>query len=702
MSGGFLFAIIGGMRSFFAALFLLPLTACAVTVSDIARMSRAETVDAPACTITGVVTCVLAWQLNSFTLADLSDPDGAAVYVGGEIPGCTPAEVVGGLPIEAGDVVCVRGRIMGLMLEPGIAATQIEVTARRALPAPPARRVADLMTGRFNNRRVSVSGILRSARVAGTPKKPVTELSLGTPDGVIRVHVRGSWPGLAAYRDAELAVDGVCVPGFNSRAEFLRAEVEAFSRAAVRVVAARQPVRAVPHSPGRSLGVRAWTPDGLDGHLRKLRGEVTYVSAAPRFFVLQAETAVRVNLLEGDLPRVGDLVEAEGFPTVSDDCGVLDDGAFRPLGRTEGPRRPEPLSEAMVADFLARGESGEFDCHYRLVKLAGRVLDVDELPDGKAQLTLAVGENRLAALLPAGSGAPPSELADNPPVVVSGVLKVLYENNLASGRGLRLEGFTVLLRGPDDLVVLSDAASARRRAARLATRAGRWALLPLAALAFWMRARAVRLRERTKAVAADRKRMAEELHDTIAQYLSGARLLLYSVQGEAHALPEAARGAVAMAGDILETARRELRDKILNLQSDELMLRPIARLLKGVAARANAASGAKVHAVLRGLPADMSAQTKNDVLAMVQEAVSNAVKHGRARRIAIVSDPLPGGGFALSVLNDGAPFDASAALGPETGHFGLSSLRERAARNGFTLTFGERKGWTEVRIERRG
>ncbi|MBQ1344875.1 MAG: hypothetical protein IIY62_00795, partial [Kiritimatiellae bacterium] len=202
--------------------------------------------------------------------------------------------------------------------------------------------------------------------------------------------------------------------------------------------------------------------------------------------------------------------------------------------------------------------------------------------------------------------------------------------------------------------------------------------------------------------AADRKRMAEELHDTIAQYLSGARLLLYSVQGEAHALPEAARGAVAMAGDILETARRELRDKILNLQSDELMLRPIARLLKGVAARANAASGAKVHAVLRGLPADMSAQTKNDVLAMVQEAVSNAVKHGRARRIAIVSDPLPGGGFALSVLNDGAPFDASAALGPETGHFGLSSLRERAARNGFTLTFGERKGWTEVRIERRG
>ena len=85
---------------------------------------------------------------------------------------------------------------------------------------------------------------------------------------------------------------------------------------------------------------------------------------------------------------------------------------------------------------------------------------------------------------------------------------------------------------------------------------------------------------------------------------------------------------------------------------------------------------------------------------MVQEAVSNAVKHGRARRIAIVSDPLPGGGFALSVLNDGAPFDAATALGPETGHFGISGMRARAARSGFALSFARRRGWTEVRLER--
>ena len=686
-----------------AGLFLLmPLTACAVSVSDIAQMTRAEALDEPACEIEGVVSCVLSWQLNSFAMVDASDPDGPGIYVGGEIPGWPRAVLSGGARLEAGDVVRVRGHILPLMLEPGVAALRIEITGRRFLPAPPEVRVADLRTGRFNNRRVCVTGVLRDAHVVGMPQNPVTDLSLGTRDGVIRVHVRGAWPELGRQRDAELAVDGVCVPSYNSRAEFLRPEVEALSREAIHVIPARPPVRSVQKSLGRPLGVMSWHPGGYDGHLRKLSGEVTYVSVPSRFFVLQSDTAIRVNLPDGDLPRVGDLVEAEGFPTMTDDCGVLDAGSFRPLGRVARPRAPDPMPADTLADILARGESGEFDCHYRLVRIAARVMNVDVLPGGVAQLTLAIGENRLLALLPPGSEALPSALRDDPPVIVTGVMKVIYENNDARGRGLAIVGFKILLRDAADLTVLSDAATSRRRYARLATRAGLWLLLPLAALVLWMWARASRQRERANAVAADRRRMAEELHDTIAQYLSGARLLLFSVQGEADALSAASRDAVSMAGDILETARRELRDKILNLQSDELMLRPVAQLLRGVAAKANALSGAKVRAHLRGLPADMSAQTKNDVLAMVQEAVSNAVKHGRARRILIVSDPLAAGGYALSVLNDGAPFDAATALGPETGHFGLSSLRERAARNGFKLTFGERKGWTEVRLERSG
>ena len=48
--------------------------------------------------------------------------------------------------------------------------------------------------------------------------------------------------------------------------------------------------------------------------------------------------------------------------------------------------------------------------------------------------------------------------------------------------------------------------------------------------------------------------------------------------------------------------------------------------------------------------------------------------------------------------NDGEAFDPSKAVGPETGHFGLSGMRERAKRIGAALAIESVGGWTEVRL----
>ena len=89
---------------------------------------------------------------------------------------------------------------------------------------------------------------------------------------------------------------------------------------------------------------------------------------------------------------------------------------------------------------------------------------------------------------------------------------------------------------------------------------------------------------------------------------------------------------------------------------------------------------------------------------IVREAVTNALKHGKAKNIAIVSDPIEvshrgGQGFALRVLNDGEPFEREKALGPQTGHFGLAGMEERAHKSGFKLSFGMEGRWTCVRLE---
>ena len=54
--------------------------------------------------------------------------------------------------------------------------------------------------------------------------------------------------------------------------------------------------------------------------------------------------------------------------------------------------------------------------------------------------------------------------------------------------------------------------------------------------------------------------------------------------------------------------------------------------------------------------------------------------------------------FVLRILNDGEPFDAEKALGPETGHFGLFGMYERARRSGLGLAFVKHGKWCGVRM----
>ena len=691
----------GRMKSFLLACAVLSgVFSWALTVSEIASFRREDVSAEPSFVVTGVVACAFDWQQNSFALVDRNDPDGRGIFVCGHLEGRPDAAWIGGNQVEPGDVVRVTGNILPFMLEPGIYASEIRILDQVELPPPREYRLSELAHGLYNNRRVNVSGILRQVRTDGVAQHAVTILTLGTIDGLVIVRVRGSWPELARFRDAELSVDGVCVPSFNSRAEFLHPEIEALSRSTIRVIPSGQPIRAVARDTGRRMGVLAWMPDGYDGHLRKLSGEVLYVSAKNRYFILQGDLGVRVTVEGDDLPSVGDFVEADGFPTMSDDCGVLDSGCFRVIGHAESPVEPETLSEDFIDGLISRGGPGEYDAHYRYVRVKGRVMSCEETSDGKVEIALAVGSRRMIAVLEAPDAFSAGTLTDRPLVELTGILKVNFEGDRIGGRGLVIRDFGLLLRSGNDIRRLGDFASASRRVGRLATQCGLLMLVPLVMLAFYQWLRNVRQRERSRAVSEDRRRLAEELHDTIAQHISGARLLLFSVQADASSLSSASRDALTMAGDILEAARREMRDKILNLQSDDLMLRPLSELLRGVVRKTNAFRQVRVRMHLRGLPSDMPVQMKTDLLATIQEAISNAVKHGRAKNVVIVSDPLGTNGYVLSVLNDGERFDFRLALGTETGHFGLSSMRERANRNGFKLSFGEREGWTEVRLER--
>jgi signal transduction histidine kinase len=205
-----------------------------------------------------------------------------------------------------------------------------------------------------------------------------------------------------------------------------------------------------------------------------------------------------------------------------------------------------------------------------------------------------------------------------------------------------------------------------------------------------LRARAVQLeRERLllaeHAVAAERVRIARELHDVVAH---GVSLMVVQAQ----ALPALAGAAREAAGEQIATIGREALTEmhrmldVLRLGSDEgpeLEPAPGVRDVPNLVERARGA-GIDVALEVEGEPRPLPAGVDLSAYRIVQEALTNVVKHARALRTEVhvryCADALE-----LWVVDDGV---SAAAAGPP-GH-GLLGMRERVALFGGTLESGAR------------
>ena len=81
--------------------------------------------------VTGVVSCVFAWQKNAYALVDAADPNGPGIFVGSNLPGMDRLELADGEAPTVGDLVEVRGVVLPYMLEPGVHASQIRIVGQR-------------------------------------------------------------------------------------------------------------------------------------------------------------------------------------------------------------------------------------------------------------------------------------------------------------------------------------------------------------------------------------------------------------------------------------------------------------------------------------------------------------------------------------------------------------------------------------------
>jgi len=187
---------------------------------------------------------------------------------------------------------------------------------------------------------------------------------------------------------------------------------------------------------------------------------------------------------------------------------------------------------------------------------------------------------------------------------------------------------------------------------------------------------AVRRRERVNvaAVAEDRNRIARDLHDSVIQDLFAVGL---SLQGLSQRLPESGGHMLDSAVDQLHNAVETLRKYIYELRAADDRRQDLAWMLDDLAERMGSAYPTRVSLKLEGDVGGVELGVSEEVMKLVTEAVSNALRHSRAEEVAVDATRDPAG-LTISISDDGSGFDVETV---DQG-LGLVNMAERTRRLG--------------------
>jgi signal transduction histidine kinase len=185
------------------------------------------------------------------------------------------------------------------------------------------------------------------------------------------------------------------------------------------------------------------------------------------------------------------------------------------------------------------------------------------------------------------------------------------------------------------------------------------------------------------AVAEERDRIGRDLHDGIIQSLYAVGLSLEEVPEIMAEAPDEAAERVDAAIESINLAIRDIRNFIYGLRPEAL---DGTQVVAGLAALAEEVRHGGLVDVIADLdPAadpGLDAGAGADLLNLVREGLSNAVRHAQARLISIELAPSETGS-TLVIADDGVGFEPTERVG--AAHHGLANMRARAAAIGGSL-----------------
>ena len=179
----------------------------------------------------------------------------------------------------------------------------------------------------------------------------------------------------------------------------------------------------------------------------------------------------------------------------------------------------------------------------------------------------------------------------------------------------------------------------------------------------------------------ERNRLAREIHDTLGHTLTGiimgadAGLALFEVA------PEESKKRIQVVAQSARDGLTDVRRSIKALRPDALERANLAEALEGLVENFRLTTSARIEYFQEAQALKLDSDEEDALYRVVQEGLTNAVRHGRADRIEI-RITRSGDMVTVSVRDNG-----TGCARPEEG-FGLRHMRERLQMLGGTLSYG--------------
>jgi signal transduction histidine kinase len=198
---------------------------------------------------------------------------------------------------------------------------------------------------------------------------------------------------------------------------------------------------------------------------------------------------------------------------------------------------------------------------------------------------------------------------------------------------------------------------------------------------------------------AERTRLAQELHDTVEQTLTGIALQLDTAAKLYERDPNGALHHLELARNLMSMSQVEVRRSVWDLRCRALAQFDLAGALADSARQMTHGTSMRVELETKGPARLLPEVVEENLLRIGQEALTNVIKHSRANLAKIELEFGPEQ-VVLQITDNGIGFASESAVGPNEGHFGLLGMSERAKRlEGHLKVCSAPGNGTNVRVE---